>query len=398
MNKIIIIITIILLIFACKSKNLYPDFQHKMYKYANDIYLENKNPLQVLNFIIKNNILESSKEPNFKNEYYQALLTYASFCNDTLIYNSTEKLRNKNTENDTIIYNFNEFKLFNAEDYIIKKSEDYDVILFNEKHTNTEQRVFLNQLILNLYKKGYKNFAIETLDNTKNNSILNEFNLLSGYYTREYNFANLVKNAMNLGMNIIPYEDNLDCETSKCRDSIQALNIFNKTKNGEKTIVFGGGSHTYKLKGKMAYYLQKMYDNKKILSIDMIGFNKSKLFNNYSFYDQLNNKFKILNPSVLIDNKNDTYRHTKFIDFNIIFPYKEENDWKQNNLNRKTLKLKNNYSNKLLQIFDINNSNVPVYQEVIRKNESVFYLQKGEYVYRIINENNKIYKKDTLKI
>jgi hypothetical protein len=399
----IILFFVFSILICCKSKEMPKNIDIKnenINAFAFKMFNKNMNCLEVIKNLEENKEFYENNEST-RDQFYENLLTYSCFCNDTLRYNEYTIKRRK-INKDSILYDFQKYKIKNAEDYILENINDFEIILFNERHHNTEQRIFLNQILSKLKKSGFEYLAIEALDNTENKDFLLNFNKNSGFYTKESNYSNLIKEAFNNGFKVLSYEDNINCETSKCRDSIQARNIYNKSiKNNlnSKIIVLAGGNHIFKAKGKMAFYLSKLTD-KKIVSIDLMSFNKSKTYNNNSFYDQLNKKFNIKKPSVLIEN-NLVFKNNNYIDFNIIFPYKEMKNWQNYNKIKLTLNFKKKYFECLIQIYSKKENvmlDVPILQEIIKKEKMNFYLDKGNYIYLIKDEKNKTLKQEEIKI
>ena len=99
------------------------------------------------------------------------------------------------------------FKPVNAREYILNRASKAQIVIINEAHHNPVHRVFTASLLEELYQSGFRYFGAETLD--YRDSTLNQRKypvLLSGYYTREPQYGNLVREALKLGYRVFPYE------------------------------------------------------------------------------------------------------------------------------------------------------------------------------------------------
>lgn len=119
-----------------------------------------------------------------------------------------------------------------------------DVFLLDELHHLPQHRVFLHSILKELYSNGYRYLALEALFEdimgTKNLSVD------AGVYTKEPNFANMIKEALQLGFHVFGYEGT-DFSTNTVRDSIAASNILKKWNPSlGKLIVYGGPAHIVK--------------------------------------------------------------------------------------------------------------------------------------------------------
>lgn len=82
------------------------------------------------------------------------------------------------------------------------------VVMFNESHFEPRHRLFLACQLPALYKAGYRYLAVETLN--RDDSLINSRGyptMKSGYYIREYNMANMIRTALNIGFTLIAYDD-----------------------------------------------------------------------------------------------------------------------------------------------------------------------------------------------
>lgn len=131
---------------------------------------------------------------------------------------------------------FQSFHPENAHDYIINRSQTEQITIINEAHHNPRHRVFVQHLLLGMYENGYRYLGIEALspnfsDATVmgNDTLLNERayplnSQYTGYYTREPQFANMIRAALEIGFTVFAYE-RTPFQTVE-RDSAQAQNVM----------------------------------------------------------------------------------------------------------------------------------------------------------------------------
>lgn len=146
---------------------------------------------------------------------------------------------------------FNEkYSKVKAADYIIQEAKKYQVVIINEAHHNSFHRVFTRSLLQDLFDNGYRNLGIEALENGENlEASLNERKyplLSSGYYTKDPQFANLIRTALEIGFTLFPYEiKETGISSVESREKAQAKNIQNfiASKPNEKFLIYCGFDH-----------------------------------------------------------------------------------------------------------------------------------------------------------
>ncbi|ETN96625.1 hypothetical protein [Zhouia amylolytica] len=145
------------------------------------------------------------------------------------------------------------YATLNAKKYIIEKAKKTNVIIINEAHHNSFHRVFTKSLLKELYDLGYRNLGLEALGNggylDKEINIRKYPILESGYYTKDPQFGNLIREALAIGYELFPYE-NTGEGNGKEREIAQAQNIqkYMSTKPNEKFLIHCGFEHV--LEGK----------------------------------------------------------------------------------------------------------------------------------------------------
>lgn len=191
-----------------------------------------------------------------KDEYNQAALVYNSFIenNSTFISLITD------------FYGTREIPQIRKEgqdalDYIKEQSTDKQVVIINEQHWQPKHRYLGNTLLQYYYDLGFRYFAVEGVS-IEDEIFLNErkFPLQSsGFYTREPQFGNMLRNALDIGFYVVGYD-------SMCmnREYIQAQNIYDKclkVNTTSKVLIWAGVDHIIEEKNnnpRMAYYLKQI--------------------------------------------------------------------------------------------------------------------------------------------
>lgn len=187
--------------------------------------------------ISKYNYLNNAEKLSFIGNYKESLREW----------DKTNKLNSKFEKKDSLYFSM--FKPVSALEYISKISDTTKIIMLNEAHHIAMHRAFSTKLLTLLYSKGYKYFAVETL-NAKD-SALNKRKypiVSSGYYTNEPTYGTLIRSALEIGYELIAYETNLneiDSNGINLREIDQAKNIkkiLDKDQSA-KILIYCGYSH-----------------------------------------------------------------------------------------------------------------------------------------------------------
>lgn len=355
-----------------------------------------------------------------KSYYYQVLMTLSSACTDNLLSLKCESEAFPKNNDKTISLSEKILKK-DAQQYIVNKYKNEPVIMFNEAHNRGQNRDFARKLLPDLYEKGFRYLAVETLDNRIRDSLISKRGypiLSSGYYSKESAYGQFIRDALNLGFKLVAYEDttayNPDIsfiESANIREVGQANNlaaIFKKDKNA-KIIVYAGYAHIEKRTDdkwiKMAEQLCKIL-NRNIPTIDCVFMKEgSEKKDEYEYYRAALDSFGFSQPIVLIEN--DTpFVHPSLkdkVDFNVFLPRTNYDlgypDWlKETNDSYYTLKIPNNCEDAYLQVYkanewgEVKKEAIPVMQFTLQKNrpEYKLYLRKGEYKVFISKDNKNI--------
>jgi hypothetical protein len=132
-----------------------------------------------------------------------------------------------------------------ARSYILSRTANEKVVMFNELHHLPAHRAFLLSLLPELKQQGFQYLALEMLNNRADRS-LQELNFRTGYYAAEPMAGELIRKAKALGFTLVAYEDTLaDNHSGTGRDAIQAAHLaglFQKDP-AAKLLVLVGGAH-----------------------------------------------------------------------------------------------------------------------------------------------------------
>jgi len=186
--------------------------------------------------------------------------------------------------------------------YIIDRSEKEQLIIINEAHHQPLHRIFTESLLEGLYARGFRYFGLETL---AEDSLINirKWPLQSdGYYTREPQYANMVRKALKLGFIVFGYESD---GNGKAREIGQAKNIQKVLlkDSGAKILIHCGFNHV--IEGKHPNWGKAMAGELKSLSginpftIDQVDLSEHSL----PIYESPYYKPELINSSVALFDK-----------------------------------------------------------------------------------------------
>jgi hypothetical protein len=199
---------------------------------------------------------------------------------------------------------FNNYQPVNAKTYITEQTEKYDVVLINEAHYAGQHRAFTSSLLQPLWEKGFRYLAIETFDIRDTLTQSRKYPSRStGYYSKELAYADFIRNAISIGYTLVSYEAAVT--DVNARDSLQALNIYNKTFKRDakaKVVVHAGYSHIAEEGDKkfwpMGFCLKQLL-NRDVFTIDqvaMVGYVESS--KRYPYYQHALQKTRLNEPLI----------------------------------------------------------------------------------------------------
>lgn len=243
-----------------------------------------------------------------KGDYKNALIQW------DLAMGTREKNFSK-SQIDSINQKYSKIK---ASEYIIEKAKENQVIIINEAHYNSFHRVFTKSLLQKLFENGYKNLGLEALKN--NDSLISALNQRkypiqqTGLYIKDPQFGNLVRDALEIGYTLFPYETKNSGNGIESREIEQAKNIQKiiESKPNEKFLIHCGFDHN--LEGihpswgnTMASRLTE-YTGINPLTINQVAYSEKS---NPKFNNPLLKAFNIEEPSVFIDKDNNPLKYER---------------------------------------------------------------------------------------
>jgi len=204
-----------------------------------------------------------------------------------------------------------------AKEYILEKAKNERIIIINEAHHSSHHRFFTKSLLKELFELGYKNLGLEALENGEYlDTLLMERKYPiqeTGWYIIEPQFGNLVREALEIGFNVFPYEQTSG-SNGKPREIEQAKNISEiiKQKPNDKFLIHCGFDHS--LEGIHGSWEKAMAGRlKEFTGIDPLTINQV-VYSEKSEPDFNNRFLKAINPKesiVLVDNENEPFRYQR---------------------------------------------------------------------------------------
>ena len=215
---------------------------------------------------------------------------------------------------DSINKNYSKIK---ATDYIIEEAKKNQVLIINEAHHNSFHRAFTKSLLQKLFDNGYKNLGLEALTNNSSlNLALNKRKYpiqKTGYYIKDPQFGNLVRDALEIGYELFPYEQTSG-SNGKPREIEQAKNIqkFISSRPDEKFLIHCGFAHayegTYKAWEKAMAGRLTEYTGINPLTINQVLYSEKS---NPKYNHPLLKALKIEESSVIIDKNNNPLKYER---------------------------------------------------------------------------------------
>jgi len=284
------------------------------------------------------NTFDNSKDFGRKSFYYQVLMTFYSFLD-----------YKKSLEYESIAYNkrggakhslSTQAEFIDAKEYLVKKFSGEKIIMFNEAHNCSQNRSFVRDLLKDFHKKGFNYLAVEAL--SYSDSLLNKRKYpiqSSGLYINDPVFGQLIREALMLGIKVVPYEDTVFHKLDSYivgankREQIQAENIAKLLENDSsaKVVIYAGHDHIYKSStGGITHMGERLskITGLTIPSIDCTlmreGFTQKQ--ENPNFIEALNRFSNATKPFIVIDSGQvfvDT-KLIKLVDVNVFFPRTEQ--------------------------------------------------------------------------
>lgn len=146
-----------------------------------------------------------------------------------------------------------EIKAANAIAHILERSSDHQMIMVNERHHVSRDRLLTLSLLRPLYRQGFRYLAVEAVWPGDDINARGYPTKNSGYYVRDVVFAEMLRHALALGYKIVGYEirdsqkNTADSRSAQARrDYWQARNLLDGTLAKDpdaKVLVHCGWAH-----------------------------------------------------------------------------------------------------------------------------------------------------------
>lgn len=146
-----------------------------------------------------------------------------------------------------------EMKSEDAVSYIVNRSSDHTMIMVNERHHVSDDRLLTLSLLEPLFHRGYRYLAIEAMWPEDEINQRGYPTRNTGYYVNDVVFAEMLRVALSLGYEILGYEieehqkNKADSRTEQSRrDYWQARNLIDRTLGKDpdaKILVHCGWGH-----------------------------------------------------------------------------------------------------------------------------------------------------------
>jgi hypothetical protein len=141
---------------------------------------------------------------------------------------------------------------------ILELAGKQQAVFINEAHHIPQHRALTLRLLRDLWRKGFRYFAAETLDFRDKELQARKYPLIgkSGYYLNEPVYADVIRTALKLGYQVIPYEfeeeavpaSDAQLNRQQQRDKGQARNLYERVFKQDpkaRIVVHAGYAHIY---------------------------------------------------------------------------------------------------------------------------------------------------------
>ncbi len=161
-----------------------------------------------------------------------------------------------------------------AKEFLVERSRAHQIVIINEAHHQPLHRVFTESLLEDLYRVGFRYLGLEGLAEDSLINIRKWPLVQDGYYTREPQFGNMVREALRLGFRVFGYE--APGKRGAEREKGQAANIARIFAGdpGARILIHCGFGHVKEGRspagGKMMAGELKAITNKDPLTIDQV--------------------------------------------------------------------------------------------------------------------------------
>lgn len=222
------------------------------------------------------------------------------------------------------------YRKISAREYIVQQAKETQIVIINEAHHNSLHRVFTKTLLQELYNAGYKNLGLEALSYKENLDSLQNIRKYpvqkTGYYTKDPQFGNLIREAIAIGYTLFPYETKDKEANGYQREIDQAKNIqqYMEQNPNEKFLIHCGFDHA--LEGKHNSWEKAMaarlseYTGINPLTINQVAYSEK---GNPALNHPLLKALNVEEPTVVLDKENQPFGYSRgeaFTDIAVFHP------------------------------------------------------------------------------
>jgi len=242
---------------------------------------------------------------------------------------------------------FKNYKPINANSAILKEAAKTRILIINEAHNISLHRIFLTNLLKDLYNLGYTFIGMEALNHLDTLLNVRKFPILTtGFYTKEPSFGNLIRESIETGFTLFPYEqiyeDSFQREVG--REKAQAINIKKiiDSNPNAKFVIYCGFAHVYEdtLKNRMG--LPMAGQIKRLTGIDPFTIDQTELTEYFIVGNSYRQLIKENYSALFIDSLENYFnkaRSFKSVDCNLFHPNTKFTKNRPSWLNRPNTKL-----------------------------------------------------------
>ena len=228
------------------------------------------------------------------------------------------------------------FEVRDAVDYVVQKAEAHRVVMVNERHHASADRLLTLALLEPLAKQGFRYLALETLSHE---DPINDRGYpvgATGYYTNDVVFAELLRSALELGYEIIAYEERSSQKTDdpkadhrvrrNNREASQARNIVSRTFDKDrhaKVLIHCGYAHLQER--KRTWFVPMAYVLRELTGIDpltvdqtMLSERSAQRFEHPIRTDAMQRGLLDEGPVVLVDDDGRSLQAGRLADVNVL--------------------------------------------------------------------------------
>ncbi|CAM1346264.1 hypothetical protein [Tenacibaculum crassostreae] len=294
---------------------------------------------------------------------------------------------------------------YNAIDFITSEAKKTRLTIINEAHHSSLHRNFTKQLLQKLYNNGYKHLGLEALTNgNEKDTGLNTRKYpiqTSGYYTKDPEFGNLIREALKIGFHVFAYEQTTN-KNGKEREIEQAKNI-QKVLNqfpDDKFLIHCGFDHalegSHRSWDKAMAERLKEYTNINPLTINQVLYSEKS---NPNFNHPLLKTLNIKEPTVLLDKNNKPLsyqRNDSWSDIAVLHPntsfLNNKANWAESKIEIDLKELNINYPAMVLVYHKNESIQTAIPVNIIelenRQDSCLLYVEKGNYNIVITDTKN----------